>query len=491
MERWTENGSFSASRSAAGRKSAREGSSWYTILFERSPLPVWILDLSRASEEGAAQRVSAIDANPAAMKFHEAPTKAVLLSSAEVLFGPDSGSFMTMCSKAADEREIVVSFEAEVATLTGSKRLVVAHWTIAPGCERTLSRVVVSLEDITSLRRAEAVGKARLALLDFSVSHSLDELLQETLDKAEELTGSFIGFFHTVAEDGRTLVLQNWSTRTKKEFCSAEGKGSHYDIDKAGVWVECARVGRPVIHNDYASLPGRKGLPPGHAPVTRELVVPISRGGSVSAILGVGNKEAPYDDGDIAAVSKLADFAWEIAERKRTEETLRCLATSFASLSGRNFFDAAARRLATELMVDKSLIAAFTPGDAELSVLGESGPSGIDRIPISGSPFERLAAGEEPAFADSLGELFPDDELVSSIGARSLLVRVLRDGGKRTVIVAVLDSKAMHHEERLFSVIDLYKDRIIAEVRRVEAERALASMNAGLEEEVRTRSIEL
>ena len=30
-----------------------------------------------------------------------------------------------------------------------------------------------------------------------------------------------------------------------------------------------------MVHNDYAALPHKKGLPPGHAPVVRELVVPV------------------------------------------------------------------------------------------------------------------------------------------------------------------------------------------------------------------------
>jgi len=41
-----------------------------------------------------------------------------------------------------------------------------------------------------------------------------------------------------------------------------------------------------VIHNDYASLPHRKGMPEGHAVLVRELVVPIMRGDRFVAILG-------------------------------------------------------------------------------------------------------------------------------------------------------------------------------------------------------------
>jgi len=177
--------------------------------------------------------------------------------------------------------------------------------------------------EIYERKRTESINMARLRLLQFAATHTLDELLEATLDEAEALTGSLIGFYHFLEADQETLSLQNWSTRTKKEFCTAEGKGLHYDVSAAGIWVDCIQERRPVIHNDYASIPYRKGLPPGHAPLIRELVVPVFRGGSIVAIIGVGNKPHDYTSEDIEAVSFLADLAWEIAERKKAEEALR------------------------------------------------------------------------------------------------------------------------------------------------------------------------
>lgn len=177
--------------------------------------------------------------------------------------------------------------------------------------------------DITEAKRNTEINAARLHLLQFAGDHTLDELLEETLNEAERLTGSLIGFCHFVEADQKSLTLQTWSTRTKEEFCRAEGKGLHYSIDEAGVWAECVHQRRPVIHNDYASLPNRKGMPDGHAELVRELVVPVLRGDAIRAILGVGNKRANYDEKDVEAVSLLAELAWEVAERKRTEAALK------------------------------------------------------------------------------------------------------------------------------------------------------------------------
>ena len=185
-----------------------------------------------------------------------------------------------------------------------------------------VDRIAIYAIDITETRRLNNTYLARIELLKFADNNSLDLLLEETLNKAEELTGSLIGFYHFLEEDQTTLWLQNWSRRTKNEFCKAEGKGSHYDIALAGVWVDCVHQRKPVIHNDYESLEHKKGLPPGHAHVTREMVVPVIRSGKIMAILGVGNKPTNYTDKDVEIVALLADLAWDITVRKRAEEKL-------------------------------------------------------------------------------------------------------------------------------------------------------------------------
>ncbi len=175
----------------------------------------------------------------------------------------------------------------------------------------------VVLANITERKRTESIQSARLRLMEFASNHTLKELLVETLDEVGTLTGSPIGFYHFLEADQKTLSLQAWSTRTAKEYCTAAGEGRHYDIDEAGVWVECVRLRRPVIHNDYASLPNRRGLPPGHAALVREMVVPVFRNGNIVAILGVGNKASLYDQEDQEIVALIADLVWESVESKR------------------------------------------------------------------------------------------------------------------------------------------------------------------------------
>ncbi|MBU1777873.1 MAG: PAS domain-containing protein, partial [Gammaproteobacteria bacterium] len=237
---------------------------------------------------------------------------------------------------AAYSEQGVSSFEQSyrIAGADGRYRWIEDFTTVLRGLDGSITHYLGYLQDITERKRAEDFTQARLRLLVFAGSHSPDELLTATLDEAELLTGSSIGFYHLVEADQNTLSLHSWSTNTIRNMCSAEGSGGHYAVDQAGVWADCVRERRPLIHNDYASLPNRKGMPEGHAPVVREVVVPIFRGERIVAIIGVGNKTSNYDESDIGLISQLGDLSWDIAERMRVEENLRQMNERF-SLSTR------------------------------------------------------------------------------------------------------------------------------------------------------------
>ncbi len=184
-------------------------------------------------------------------------------------------------------------------------------------------RVYTTFEDITERKINQQLLQARLRLVEFAENHNLPELMQAALDEASKLVASPIGFFHFVDADQTSLTLQAWSTRTLSEFCTADSEENHYPLAQAGVWADCARLRRPLIHNDYAALPNRKGLPEGHAPVVRQLLIPILRSDKVVAIFGVGNKPANYTATDLDIVGRLADFAWDIVARALARENLR------------------------------------------------------------------------------------------------------------------------------------------------------------------------
>lgn len=175
--------------------------------------------------------------------------------------------------------------------------------------------------DISLRKQREHLITENVALGEFALTHSMNELVTYTIDKAEQLTNSKIGFFHFLDEKS-TVTLQGWSTHTREKFCSANAAINHYPLKEAGVWADCIREVRPVIHNDYANLLQKKGMPEGHAVLERELTLPIVRADQVVAVIGVGNKSVDYTESDVECLRQLSNHAWEYIINKRIEGTL-------------------------------------------------------------------------------------------------------------------------------------------------------------------------
>lgn len=171
----------------------------------------------------------------------------------------------------------------------------------------------------TGRRLTEQMNESRLRLIEYAVDHTRNELMSRVLNGICELVESPIGFFRLVGPDQKSLLLQQWSTRTSAELRRVD---EHWPTEQTGVWADCIRERAPVIHNGCASLREGQGMGEGYGEVIRELAVPIMRNGSVVAILGVGNKAAEYIKRDVEIVSYLSDVTWEIVERKRAEEAL-------------------------------------------------------------------------------------------------------------------------------------------------------------------------
>jgi signal transduction histidine kinase/ActR/RegA family two-component response regulator len=147
------------------------------------------------------------------------------------------------------------------------------------------------------------------------------EIIQHTLEEVVRLTESEIGYLHFVNDDQESIHLFAWSEDALRE-CTAT-HDSHYPISRAGVWADCARLKKPVVHNDYQNCPDKRGYPEGHSHLIRHASIPIVDDENVVIVLGVGNKQGDYDDADIRQMLLAADGLWKILLRKRAEEELR------------------------------------------------------------------------------------------------------------------------------------------------------------------------
>ncbi|MBU2549115.1 MAG: PAS domain S-box protein, partial [Proteobacteria bacterium] len=189
-----------------------------------------------------------------------------------------------------------------------------------------VAKLAIFGRDVTEQRNAEERKKLNQARTEalFRLTQMDDanerEVTGFALEEAVRFTKSTGGYIHFLKEDQVNLELFSWSSGVKA-YCKAE-PDSHYPLSQAGVWADCIRQGRPVLHNDYAALVGKKGLPEGHFPLKRHMSVPIFDGGRVAAVAGVGNKEKPYDQGDVKQLYLFMDGMWKIIRKRRIAEEL-------------------------------------------------------------------------------------------------------------------------------------------------------------------------
>lgn len=202
------------------------------------------------------------------------------------------------------------------------------HDRAIPWLDGRLVRLEIAT-DITDIKRAEENTQRdkeqTKALLDLARRPwtSREAMADYALAEAVRLTGSTVGYLHFMNEDQKTIELFSWSKKVQAE-CSA-AKSPHYPLEQAGIWADCVRLRQPVIHNDYPNAPNRKGYPEGHFPVLRHLSIPVFDEERIVAIIGVGNKEQPYEQADADQLSLYMNSVWAILKQRLAEIEIRSI----------------------------------------------------------------------------------------------------------------------------------------------------------------------
>ncbi len=151
----------------------------YHMVFENSPIALWEEDFSKVKhffddlkQKGITDLnkyftqhpealmqcvgwVEIVDVNNAALMLHGAANKEELLKSLNNVFTPESLETFQHGLVCLWNKEIKMSRDAVVMTLSGEQRYVTVSFAVCPGYEETLSKILVSTADITERKRAE------------------------------------------------------------------------------------------------------------------------------------------------------------------------------------------------------------------------------------------------------------------------------------------------------------------------------------------------
>lgn len=180
------------------------------------------------------------------------------------------------------------------------------------------NRYLLVVRDISERYSLTQRLEALLQLAQQSEGLGVEDIARLGLDTLETLTHSSISFLHFLSVDEKEVELFAWSSATSEQ-CKASIR-EHYAVAFAGVWADSVNTREPVIINDYAQFAGRKGLPEGHSPVQRVLVVPVFAAQRIAMLIGVGNAQYSYNQNTVHTVELFANDLYQIIERRRAQK---------------------------------------------------------------------------------------------------------------------------------------------------------------------------
>ncbi len=160
----------------------RESEERYRSLFENSPISLWEEDASELKKyldglkskgvklrtyfdahpedvERCASMVRVIDVNKVTIEMFKAGNKGRLINGLSKVFTEKSYSVFKEELIAIAEDKTVFETEDIAKTLTGDRIHINVRWSLAPGCEESYSKRLVSIIDITERKRAEEAIK--------------------------------------------------------------------------------------------------------------------------------------------------------------------------------------------------------------------------------------------------------------------------------------------------------------------------------------------
>ncbi|GAB4274722.1 MAG: hypothetical protein Kow0065_22920 [Methylomicrobium sp.] len=190
---------------------------------------------------------------------------------------------------------------------------------------------VAAIEDISERKRAEfarnvsLLCNSELLKLNREAESMGDrELLARVVALAEKSTSSRLAYAHFVGNDRQTIRLVSWSRPDYPTQFEAD-----CSVDRCEAWQACLDEHKAVIRNDGSAIAHEAvgfGEPCRFA---RHLVVPVFDGDHIAMIVGVADKEEPYELADQTVIEMIANHAWALLQKNRSQRQLELASLAF------------------------------------------------------------------------------------------------------------------------------------------------------------------
>jgi len=194
--------------------------------------------------------------------------------------------------------------------------------------------------DITDRKRAEQAlaweSDINRAMADLSgallASAQIDDISIRVLAHAKSLTSSKYGFVGYIDPETGFWIPTTMSYNVWDE-CLVENKKLVFR-KFGGMWGWVLDNREPLMTNSPALDERSTGVPEGHVPIERFLAAPAMLGDELVGMVALANPVRDYEERDMSAVKRLAEFYALAVQRMRAEQELAQRAESLARSNG-------------------------------------------------------------------------------------------------------------------------------------------------------------
>lgn len=326
----------------------------------------------------------------------------------------------------------------------GQERWVSAVGRVVAGAGGNVIRLEGTCQDITARRQVER------ALQD----------TEERFSRAIEVSPALTSL--STFPDGEFLLV-NEAFRALLGYTDADLKGK--SSPEIGIWAI------PQQRESLLALLATGGT------VTSVECQLRGKSGQIHTVLGSMAKL------DVGGRPCLLSIAYDITERKRTENALRALARCGTLPASEEIFGALALELAALFQTRFAVVAELVPGRRDMvRTLGAFADGQV--IPnfdkeLPGSPCEQVLETGWASLVAGVQERYPHDKLMGRLGIESYLGVALRDSSNRVLgLLAVLHDKPLHRTPNEEPILQLFAERVGVELERRSSLAALRAAEA-------------
>ena len=183
----------------------------------------------------------------------------------------------------------------------------------------------------------------------------------------------------------------------------------------------------------------------------------------------------------------------DINSQKQSEDILFKLATDFAHLTGKTFFEAISELAAKMLEMDIVFVGKLEANGEIIQTLGgniRGTRMELKRYFVAGSPCGKVVANKSIFYSGSVQDEFPQSELLIRIGIKSYVgVPIFRNDGEILGILVAMDSKSPLDIGTINQIFSVFLERVSAELERYEAEASLLEARSLLDKSLQVSHI--